>query len=295
MKNTTATPYSIHKITSTTNSVPVTNDHFFHCHKELQFLLVTNGSFSLTVSGKNYMLDHTHGMFINSNQLHTIQPLSEHWEYLSVLVAPELVTPKEGIPLSKEVQEVFYNTSELPEVLLDTDVCWQSAICSMLSELYSFYETSTAFAKEYEVVIRMQTIWLHLLRGCKDSIQQPSRSFVRKQRFMNIMLSFIHENYEKDLSLSDIYQRAGISQAECCRIFKQFIHTSPYEYLITYRLQKSMEFLHNSSLSINEIALRVGFHDCSHFIQQFKRFTKLTPKAYRNTKHMAETNSDLKR
>ena len=71
-----------------------------------------------------------------------------------------------------------------------------------------------------------------------------------------------------------------MSVGHCGRLFMQVLQTTPYEYLINYRIKKSLELLGKEKTPISQIALEVGFNDVSHFIQSFKKRMSITPKHY---------------
>lgn len=53
------------------------------------------------------------------------------------------------------------------------------------------------------------------------------------------------------------------------------MNTSPYDYLIQYRLQQSLKLLTSKQNNITEIAMDVGFNSASHFIQCFKKYMSM--------------------
>ena len=61
------------------------------------------------------------------------------------------------------------------------------------------------------------------------------------------MLSFIHQNYYKSISLQDIDESGNMNIAQCYRYFKMIVKMSPYDYLIHYRLLKSIDYLSDST------------------------------------------------
>ena len=71
-----------------------------------------------------------------------------------------------------------------------------------------------------------------------------------------------------------------MSIAQCYRYFKMIVKMSPYDYLIHYRLLKSIEYLLDSTFNITEISEKVGFQNVNHYIQTFKKAYTLSPKKY---------------
>ena len=49
------------------------------------------------------------------------------------------------------------------------------------------------------------------------------------------------------------------------------IHMTPWEYLLEYRLSRSLELLDKKDLSISEIAEMTGFSTVSYYITAFKK------------------------
>ncbi|MBQ6463374.1 MAG: helix-turn-helix transcriptional regulator, partial [Pseudobutyrivibrio sp.] len=52
-------------------------------------------------------------------------------------------------------------------------------------------------------------------------------------------------------------------------------------YLATYRIKKASELLCNTSESINNIAIMVGYCDAFTFSKAFKRYKDMSPSEYR--------------
>lgn len=72
-----------------------------------------------------------------------------------------------------------------------------------------------------------------------------------------------------------------LSKSGCLRAFRLAMHTTPYQYLLEYRLQQAAERLLSTDLPIGQIALDTGFRQVSLFGKYFKEKTGFTPKEYR--------------
>ncbi|MDR9795083.1 AraC family transcriptional regulator [Aeribacillus pallidus] len=92
---------------------------------------------------------------------------------------------------------------------------------------------------------------------------------------------YIENHYQDQINLTDLANCAGLSPFHFSRIFKKHMNCSPYQYLIGYRINNAKKLLHNTNLSIQEIAFACGFNSVSHFITMFKKHTNLSPKKFR--------------
>ena len=96
------------------------------------------------------------------------------------------------------------------------------------------------------------------------------------------MVSFIHQNYHKKLTLDAIANTAHISRSKCCKIFKHYLHQSPIDFLNAYRLKISCKLLTTTEQSITDIALSCGFNHLSYYSELFQRTYGCTPRAFRH-------------
>ena len=98
------------------------------------------------------------------------------------------------------------------------------------------------------------------------------------------LMNYVDANYqETDLSLKTLSSVYGITVSYVSKIFKEQIGCNFSDYLTTKRMERAKQLLEESELSISEIAQRTGYVDSSTFIKNFKRTTKMTPGAYRDT------------
>jgi transcriptional regulator GlxA family with amidase domain len=65
------------------------------------------------------------------------------------------------------------------------------------------------------------------------------------------------------------------------RVFKQRMKMTPYAFVEQVRMFHAIDALRRTATSVAEIAIDCGFYDPSSFVKRFRRFTGLTPLAYR--------------
>ena len=94
-------------------------------------------------------------------------------------------------------------------------------------------------------------------------------------------IEFMNDRSSQDLTLSEIAAAANMSKYHFAKSFREMMKIAPHQYLIKLRIEKARKLLLIDSLSVEEIANRVGYADKTHFAAQFQRIVGVTPHVYR--------------
>lgn len=98
-----------------------------------------------------------------------------------------------------------------------------------------------------------------------------SDSRLRKAVFL------IEQSLVKPIGTDWLAEQVNLSSRQLTRLFQTEFQQSPGAFIRTARLRYGHWLLMNSTESITEIALRLGFSDCAHFIRLFGREFGCTP------------------
>lgn len=101
------------------------------------------------------------------------------------------------------------------------------------------------------------------------------------KELIQIAVNFIHNNYERDISLKDIAKFVFLSPSYFTRAFKEEMNISPISYLLKVRIERAKELLAETDHKVSDIALSVGFSNQQRFNEIFKKHVKTTPLQYR--------------
>jgi AraC family transcriptional regulator len=142
-----------------------------------------------------------------------------------------------------------------------------------------FYVESMVTALSAQL-IRNYSIYPQTLRNYQDGLS----NYRLKQT-----IAYINDHLSQNISLEELAQELSMSKYYFCKLFKQSIGLSPYQYLIQQRVERAKELLHRDKLNIAEVALAVGFCDQSSLSKHLKRLTGLTPKQLQNRKRSQES------
>jgi AraC family transcriptional regulator len=106
------------------------------------------------------------------------------------------------------------------------------------------------------------------------------------------VLRFMEQNLRRNIPLSELAVLIGLSTSRLRHLFSVQTGLSPKQCLVKLRLARARRLLSDSSLSIDQIALEVGWQDRSHFERRFKRHYGMTPARYRNSEHFNAFNNE---
>ena len=101
---------------------------------------------------------------------------------------------------------------------------------------------------------------------------------------LNQAIVYIKDNYNTNIVLHDLAKSVGLSKTHFIVLFKKYFKSTPYQYILEYRIKKAKELLLSSNRNISEIAIELGFYDNSAFIKAFSKYSKETPSNYRKLK-----------
>jgi AraC family transcriptional regulator len=100
-------------------------------------------------------------------------------------------------------------------------------------------------------------------------------------RVLRRLRDYIDANIDQRISVEALARLANLSVCYFVRAFKQSVGVTPHDYLIRKRVERTMELLSGTDLSLSEIALAAGFADQSHCARRFREHVGMSPRDYR--------------
>jgi AraC family transcriptional regulator len=92
---------------------------------------------------------------------------------------------------------------------------------------------------------------------------------------------FVDVHISKGIGISELARLVGLSQFHFIRAFGHSVGLSPYQYVLSERIRVAKEMLSKSDLSIDDVALAVGFSDAPQLNRVFRKLIGVTPTAFR--------------
>jgi AraC family transcriptional regulator len=100
-------------------------------------------------------------------------------------------------------------------------------------------------------------------------------------RTLKRVLEEIDETLANQLTLASLAEAAGMSVYHFSHAFKASMGMSPYQYVLSRRVERAKELLRDSDLTIEAISIGLGFSHQNHLSRTFKDRTGVTPMLFR--------------
>lgn len=102
-----------------------------------------------------------------------------------------------------------------------------------------------------------------------------------KAFYIQCTVDFIEKRFMECITVEDMAANLNLNRSYFSKLFKKMTQKSPQEFLITYRIHKSCEYLRSTNSPISEIALFVGYANQFHFTRAFKSVMDISPSEWR--------------
>lgn len=178
------------------------------------------------------------------------------------------------------VIEFDISPAQQAELFSDGAICeymtlGDKSITKIAKNLKQFYGLrgpayySKCFSELYSLITQISTI--HAF----------NYSLAGKYSIIHNSIKFIETNYHhQELYTPMLAEISGIGETYYRNIFLAVFNMPPAHYIQLYRVEKAKELLLNSTDTIEEIAVAVGFANASYFCKVFKSLTDMTPSEF---------------
>lgn len=186
--------------------------------------------------------------------------------------------------LSEEtvVDHTFFDFFTLPAISMQAPIAidpegapFLPSAIKILFEIAEQYQTYPVMGRN--LYTNLVESYLENLLSLMDHEQRIST--IRDPR-INLALDYIHNNYHQEITLRDLTEITNLEKNYLIRLFKQYLNSTPYQYIIKYRFNIAQTLI-KRGYSLGEVALQIGYSDIASFSHAFKRIYGIFPSAIR--------------
>lgn len=113
--------------------------------------------------------------------------------------------------------------------------------------------------------------------------RENHRPYLRRARIgvaqsaLNFVIDEMELHIEHPLMIGELANRAGLSQRQLGRVFREHFHTTPVRYYRRLRLQYGRRLMQQTDLQATEVAFASGFRSPEHFFRAYREEFRRSP------------------
>ncbi len=269
---TDSAPYSIHYTQVAAETEPAL---YLHWHKELEFLLLTEGTLSFQIEDRSFLLHAGDAVFIPPEALHSAKNAGNTAvAFYAFVCSPEFIFSSFDASYNTYVLPVLHNNL-LFATALQPDISWQGEILQTLHCLF-FSGVKSELYLRGQLLLLWNTLYHHHIISISGKYSLHALS-----EQLEPAIRFIQNNYQQALSLDELASCVHLSEGQFCRTFKHLTGMTPFQYLVRYRILQSCQELSSTGKKITDIATTHGFNNISYYNRAFFKVMNMTPTEYR--------------
>ena len=161
---------------------------------------------------------------------------------------------------------IHKNPDNIPKVVEE----FKNNLITNLNDLLKM-DVTINFHKTYENLCRFVT-----------SSTLAHTEIPNSDRTISNALSYMEENYHKDLSMKEVADAVYMSPSYFSTYFKKATGEKFIDMLTKIRMENAAKLLKQDNLKVNEICEMVGYSHIGNFYEKFKKAYNMTPAEYKN-------------
>jgi YesN/AraC family two-component response regulator len=180
----------------------------------------------------------------------------------------------------KQLEHIFYHHNRFKELLI-TRPGDCGTIAALIKNMVEEYEGQPAYYEDN--LQHLVTLVLNILARNVEDSSDKTGTVPEAEPLINRMLLHIRQQISDPDKLRVDYLAGhfNLSTNYVGEYFRKFTGESLQQYITQYKIKLVEQRLANSILSVSQIADELGFTDESHLSRQFRKYSGVSPAAYR--------------
>ncbi len=259
-------------------------------HDFWEVCFVIEGSVTLTLESKTLILNDKELVLIPPNQNHSYYSRNGNENRAFVVCfdsfSPALDAIKSTVFSSHEMQTLC-----MTRIMEESKATFYTNEKEELAVL-----PRPRFGGQQALLLQLEYLFIDLIRRMSED-KNTDIVFLGEDSFYadltKAIQRYLRENLHKKIKLDNLCERFSYSRSFLCKTFKEQTGETLITYLNRLKMEEGKKFLTQTSLSVTDIALKLGFQEVKYFDSQFKKQVGITPLQYRNATVKIEKQSQI--
>lgn len=252
-----------------------------HLHRDVQILAGKSGMLEVKIDAKKLNLRVGDVLLIKNSVVHTSKPILPFTTTASIKIDNSMLVDSRLSSVSRYLYDVLSHFKKDFIYLRreeETTAEIFSTILRICEENDKNDQSAPLFVEGYSKILFGLLERQGLFESPAHNLDAAAVSKIAPA------LSYVDENYSKEISLEEIAKTLDMNREYFCRLFKKTVGVTFVDYVNLARIFRAKELLVSSQNSISDISVKLGFSSVSYFTRVFKNITNKTPATYRNIK-----------
>ncbi len=250
-------------------------------HDYIEVIYVESGDIEIVVDSNRYVVESGGIILIKPQELYFVEALSQYSTFISLKIdLQELCQNRINNRHPVNIECLADRELDLTRVYSYNEMS-ETDIGKLVMEcLDEWKEQKNGFEWIIKADIIKILVWI--LRSCLQEIPYNLSGNEGKE-CINRAIEYMDEHLET-VTATELAEYSGLSYGYFLKVFKEETGVGFGKFIQDRRLNESQKLLLETSKTITEIAMEVGFSTTSHYIKLFKENVGITPNKYRKFK-----------
>ena len=248
-----------------------------HWHEEAEFTLITRGACLYHIDLVDYEVQEGDLLFTPPLLLHSISAhLKEKATSETYVFHMNFLGGNSADICSIRYFKPIMDREITMPYLMKKDHPAYASLLEIFQQTHALYEEKPA---GYELALKALLLQLFFVL-LQYSEKNTSPDLGKTSDKLKQVLDYIELHYTESMAVSELARLCHFSDYYFMRFFKKHMNMTCVEYIVSLRLEKSVELFKEGNTSILDVSLSVGFRNLSYFHRAFKKKYHMTPLAF---------------
>lgn len=241
-----------------------------HWHQDLELDYMIDGATLMKIGSRAMNVESGQLLLINSGDIHSSYHSAKGEERESFAILYDLSFLRKYCPQVDKIRFVETFSEEQSR-------CIREILDDMI-RLEEEKEEDGIDLYRLKITVSGMQIFTYLAEHCVTEFPVSCHPNGRKFENVNRAIDYLHEHYDRSVTLKETAESCGLDEAYLSRSFHELTGERFHDYLQIMRLDQAyLMLLNQPSCTITEAAFQSGFPNLKSFISTFKHYYGETP------------------
>ncbi len=252
---------------------------YFHWHDEYELFFIEKGGTTFNTDNKVVKIYENNLVFINRNAIHGAYKLDDLPCHFTAIVFRSDIIECKNLAIVKNFLNELFSDNQLSSLYFTTPSDTLNSIIIDIQEIKTYYNKKFP-GYEMLIISKLMDIVANIVMTNKKNVIEDNTN-IENSKFVKKNIIYFQDNFSKMILIEAMAKNNNMSKGYFERTFKKNFKMTPFEYLIHFRIIKSLQLLTDTDKSISEISYATGFNSFSYFSKCFKKIINKTPREYK--------------